>query len=326
MPKIFVTRPIPQPALQLLLDAFSAEDVKVYPIDQPIPREELLREVQGVDAIFSLLTEKIDGELLDAAGPQLQIVANMAVGYDNVDVPAATERRVPVTNTPDVLTETTADLAWTLLLGASRRAGEGERFLRNGQWKTWSPTLLCGYDVYGKTLGIFGMGRIGQAVARRAKGFGMQVIYHNPDRLPDAAEQELNARHVSREELLRESDILSVHCPLTPETRHAFGASEFQAMKKTAVFVNTSRGPVVDEAALAAALKAGEIFAAGIDVFEKEPQVHPDLLACENAFLLPHLGSATLETRTAMATIAAKNIVARLQGNPLLTCINPDAL
>jgi glyoxylate reductase len=323
MPKIFVTRLIPGAALQLLLDAFPEDSVQVYRHNQPIPREELLRQVQGADAIFSLLTERIDGELLDAAGPQLQIIANMAVGYDNVDVPAATERGVPITNTPDVLTETTADLAWTLILGASRRAGEGERFLRTGQWEHWSPILLCGYDVYGKTLGIFGMGRIGQAVARRAKGFGMQVIYHNRKRLVEGEE---DARYVSREALLAESDILSVHCPLTPETRHAFGAAEFQAMKKTAVFVNTSRGPVVDEAALAAALKDGEIFAAGIDVFEKEPQVHPDLLACEKAFLLPHLGSATLETRTAMATIAVKNIIARLKGKPLLTCINPEAI
>jgi len=327
MPKIFVTRMIPQSGLDLLREAFPEPDnVSVWEEDRVIPRDTLLERVRGVDAIMSILTERVDAELLDAAGAQLRIVANMAVGYDNMDVPAATERKIPLTNTPGVLTETTADLAWTLIMAASRRLGETERYLRAGKWDSWSPTLMLGYDVHGKTLGIFGMGRIGQAVARRARAFDMQVIYHTPDPLTPEEEAALGARGVDKATLLRESDILTVHCPLTPETRHVFDATAFQAMKPTAIFVNTARGPVVDEAALAGALQGGEIFAAGIDVFEEEPAIHPALIQCENAVLVPHIGSATLETRSKMANIAAGNIIARLRGETPPNCLNPGVL
>lgn len=325
-PRIVVTRQLPGNAIDSLREAFGPDQVWVHPGRDPIPRDELESAVRGADAILSLLTERVDAPLLDAAGPGLRIVANMAVGYDNIDVAACTERGIPVTNTPDVLTETTADLAWGLLIAAARRFGEAERFLRAGEWRTWSPTLLCGWDVHGKTLGIVGMGRIGAAVARRARGFGMRVLYHNRNRRPPQEDKELGARYVDRGELLRESDFISLHCPLTPETRHSFGAAEFAAMKRTAVFINTTRGPVTDEAALAEALLAGQIFAAGLDVYEDEPAVHPRLLACERAVLLPHVGSATHETRAGMAAIAAKNIRRRLQGGAPPNCVNPEAL
>ncbi len=326
MPTIFITRAIPERGLNRLADAFGAESVAVAPQDCAIGREALLEGVRGIDALLPILTDSIDAEVFDAAGPQLKIVANFAVGYNNIDVAAATARGIAVTNTPGVLTETTADLAWALLMAAARRLGEGERYLRAGKWDAWGPMLFMGRDVYGATLGIFGMGRIGQAVARRALAFGMRVIYTS--RTPLAAETEaaLKAERVDKATLLETSDFLSVHCPLTPETNHAFGPAEFAAMKKTAVFVNTARGPVVDEAALANALQSGEIFAAGLDVFEEEPKVHADLLACENAVLLPHLGSASHETRSRMAEIAASNIVARLQGKRPPNCVNPEIL
>lgn len=324
--RIYVTRELPGVALPLLREAFGESAVEVYGGAGPVPRAELLAAVPGADAILAILTERIDGELLDAAGPALRIVANMAVGYDNIDVPAATARCIPITNTPGVLTETTADLAFALLMAAARRFSDAERFLRADEWKYWSPALLLGADIYGKTLGIFGMGRIGQAVARRAKGFGMRVLYHNRTRLPDAEEVALGATLVDKATLLAESDFVSVHCPLTPETRHAFGPAEFAAMKTTAVFVNTARGPVVDEAALAQALQERQIFAAGIDVFEAEPKVHPALLACENAVLLPHVGSATFDTRGKMAEVAARNIIARLRRERPPNCVNPEVL
>ncbi|MEX2016479.1 MAG: D-glycerate dehydrogenase, partial [Candidatus Hydrogenedentales bacterium] len=241
------------------------------------------------------------------------------------DVAAATQRRVAVTNTPDELTESTADLTSALILCAARRVGEAQRFLRAGKWTTWAPDLMCGVDVHGKTLGIFGLGRIGAAVARRARGFNMRVLYAGRSPKPEL-ERGLGAAFVDKATLLAESDIISLHCPLNAETRHAFGAAEFRAMKPTAVFVNTTRGPVVDEPVLATALRDGEIAYAGLDVFEQEPAVHPDLLGCENALLLPHLGSATSETRTRMAEIAAENIAAALTGRRPPTCVNPQVL
>jgi len=324
--RVFVTRELPGVAMPLLREAFGDAAIEVYRGEGPIPRAELLAGVKGADAILAILTERIDGELLDAAGPCLRIVANMAVGFDNIDVPAATSRRVPITNTPGVLTETTADLAFALLMAAARRFSDAEKFLRVGEWKYWSPALLLGTDIQGKTLGIYGMGRIGQAVARRARGFGMTVLYHNRTRLPEAVEQALGATLVDKATLLAQSDFVSVHCPLTPETRHAFGAAEFAAMKSTAVFVNTARGPVVDEHALAEALRTRQIFAAGIDVFEEEPKIVPALLDCEHAVLLPHVGSATFETRGRMAEVAARNIIARLQGERPPNCVNPEVL
>ncbi len=324
MPRVFVTRAIPEAGLQVLYDAFGQDCVEVSPQDGIISRDSLLRNIRGVDALLPILTDTIDAEVLDAAGPQLRIVANFAVGYNNIDVAAATARGIAVTNTPGVLTETTADLAWSLLMAAARRIPESERYLRAGQWHSWGPQLFLGAEVHGKTLGIFGMGRIGQAMARRARGFDMTVIYADANRLEHAIEAELGIHHVNKATLLAEADFVSIHCPLLPETTHAFGAAEFRAMKPTACLVNTSRGPVVDERALAKALRAGEIFAAGLDVYEEEPTVHPALLECENAVLVPHIGSATVETRSRMATMAAGNIVALLSGKKPPNCVNPE--
>ena len=326
MPRILVTRLIPQEGIQLLIDAFGAENVAVSPQDRPITRAELLEGVRGADALLPILTDTVDAEVMDAAGPQLKVIANYAVGYDNIDVAAATARKIAVTNTPGVLTETTADLAWSLLMAAARCLGESERYLRAGKWHSWGPQLFLGVDIHGKTLGIFGMGRIGQAMARRAHGFGMNVIYVDMVEEKARIERKLEVSFVDKPALLALSDFISIHCPLLPETRHAFGEAEFKAMKKTACLINTARGPIVDEAALARALKSGEIFAAGLDVYEDEPNVHPELLACENAILIPHLGSATQETRGKMAHIAAENIVARLKGEMPPNCVNPEVL
>ena len=326
MPKIFVTRELPHSAIQMLVDAFGEESVSVFSEDRVIHRDELLEGLKGVDALLPILTETIDAEVMDAAGPQLKIIANYAVGYNNIEVAAATERGIPVTNTPGVLTETTADLAWALILGAARRIGEGERYLRAGKWESWAPLLLLGDDVHGKTLGIFGLGRIGTAVARRAKGFNMRILYHSPTRKDPRLEEELGATFVDMPTLLAESDILTLHCPFSDETRHAFSSEEFSAMKPSAIFINTTRGPVVDETALALALHAGDIGAAGLDVFEDEPEIHPELLKCDNALLIPHLGSATKETRAKMAEIAATNIIARLNGETPSNCVNPEVL
>lgn len=324
MPRIFVTREIPAQGLDLLYGAFGRENVAVAPQDAVIARDALLEGVKGADALLPILTDKIDGEVMDAAGPQLKIIANYAVGYNNIDVDAATTRGIPVSNTPGVLTETTADTAWAILMMTARRFGEAERYLRAGKWHGWGPMQLMGVDVHGKTLGIFGMGRIGQAVAKRAMAFDMRVIYYDHSKmdLPEG----VTAEAVDMPTLLREADFISVHCPLLPETTHAFGAEQFKAMKPSACIINTARGPVIDEAALVEALKTGEIRAAGLDVFENEPKVHPGLLELENAVLIPHLGSATNETRGRMAEIAAQNIVARLRGERPPTCVNPEVL
>ena len=314
--KVLVTREIPSAGL-LALEPF---DVRVLH-ERPPERGELLDAVRGVSGILSTATEKMDGELMDAAGEDLKVIANMAVGYDNVDVEAAAERGIVVTNTPGVLDETTADVAFMLLLAAARRLGEGERLLRAGRWEWWGPKQLMGRDVWGNRLGIVGFGRIGQAVARRAKGFGMEVLYHNRSR-KEEAEQELGARYVEFDELLETVDFVSVHTPITDETHHLIGPKELGRMKPTAVLVNTSRGPVVDEAALADALAAGRIFAAGLDVYEEEPKVHPKLLELENVVLAPHIGSASVETRDRMAALAAENLAAVLRGEDPKTPVN----
>ncbi|MCC6796323.1 MAG: D-glycerate dehydrogenase [Candidatus Hydrogenedentes bacterium] len=326
MPRVFVARQIPDAGLKLLYDAFGRDSIVVFPEDRIISRAELIAGVKGVDAVLPILTDKIDGEVLDAAGSQLRIVANFAVGYNNIDVPAATARKVPITNTPGVLTDTTADLTFALILSVARRMGEGERMVRARQWPGWGPMQLMGSDVFGKTLGIFGMGRIGQAVAKRATGFDMKVLYTNRKPLDTALEKQLNARYVDKATLLAESDYLSIHCPLMPETTHAFGAPEFSTMKKSSYLINTSRGPVVDESALVKALKHGDIAGAGLDVYEHEPTLHEGLYDCENAVIAPHLGSATLETRGKMASIAATNIIARLRGERPPNCVNPEVL
>ncbi len=311
--KVLVTREIPEAGLYLL------EDFAVSVLfERPPERGELLEAIRGMDGVISTATEKIDGEVLDAAGDDLKVVANMAVGYDNIDVRAARERGVVVTNTPGVLDETTADVAFMLMLAAARRLGEGERLLRAGKWEWWGPKQLRGLDVWGKKLGILGLGRIGQAVARRAKGFGMEILYHNRSR-NESAEKELGARYLELRDLLSESDFISIHTPLTDETRHLIGAEELESMKPGAVLVNSSRGPVVDEGALADALENGRIFAAGLDVYEEEPKVHPKLLELENVVLAPHIGSASIETRDKMATLAAENLRAVLRGEQPMT-------
>jgi glyoxylate reductase len=306
--KVLVTREIPEAGLRPLEDY----DLTVLS-EAPPARDELLEAAEGAVGVLSNVTEKMDAEFMDAAGEGLKVIANMAVGYDNVEVEAARERGIVVTNTPGVLDETTADTAFMLLLAAARRLGESERTLRAGDWEWWGPKLFVGVDVWGKKLGIVGMGRIGQAVARRGRGFGMEILYHNRSRKEDA-EKELDARRVELDELLETADFVSVHTPLTDETRHLIGPEELRRMKLTAVLVNTSRGPVVDEGALADALADGRIFAAGLDVYEDEPKVHPKLLDLENAVLAPHIGSGSQETRDGMAVLAAENIVAVLSG------------
>ncbi len=306
--KVLVTREIPEAGLRLL-EGF---DVTLL-FERPPTRDELLEAVRGANGVLSTATEKMDGGVMDAAGDGLRVVANMAVGYDNIDVEAARERGVVVTNTPGVLDETTADVAFMLMLAAARRLVEGERLIRSGRWEWWGPKQLRGLDVWGKRLGVIGLGRIGLAVARRARGFGMEILYHNRSR-KEAAEKEVGARYLDLEDLLRESDFVSVHTPLTDDTRHLIGERELGLMRPDSVLVNTSRGPVVDEDALADALEERRIFAAGLDVYEEEPKVHPKLLELENAVLAPHIGSATVETRDRMATLAAENLRAVLRG------------
>ncbi|MHA7179093.1 2-hydroxyacid dehydrogenase [Arthrobacter sp. MDB2-24] len=309
MSRVVVTGRIPEAAIEKLR---AEHDVDAWQGQESIGREELLRRVAGADAVVSLLTERIDSELLDAAGPQLRVVANVAVGYDNIDVPACTERGIVATNTPGVLTDATADIAFGLILLATRRLGEGERLIRSGQpWK-WGMFFLLGSSLQGKTLGIVGMGGIGQATARRAKAFGMDVVYQSRSELDSRIAAELGARRVDLDELLTVSDIVSLHCPYGPATHHLIGAGQLADMKDSAYLINTARGPIVDEAALASALREGRIAGAGLDVFENEPRVHRGLLELENVVLVPHLGSATVETRTAMAMLAADNTLAVL--------------
>ncbi|STX07467.1 2-hydroxyacid dehydrogenase [Kocuria rosea] len=312
MSRVVVTGRVPDAAIEKLR---AAHEVEMWPDPEPIGREELLRRVAGADAVVSLLTERIDAELLDAAGPQLKVVANVAVGYDNIDVPACSERGVVATNTPGVLTDATADIAFGLILMATRRLGEGERLIRSGQdWK-WGMFFLLGSSLQGKTLGVVGMGGIGQATARRARAFGMEIVYQSRSEIDPGIAAELGARRVNLDELLSVSDVVSLHCPYGPATHHLIGAEQLVAMKDSAYLVNTARGPIVDEAALAAALREGRIAGAGLDVFEHEPQVHPELLELDNVVLVPHLGSATVETRTAMAVLAADNVLAVLGGH-----------
>lgn len=323
-PTVLVTRALLPEAMRAL-DGRCELDLYIGP-PEAIPRDELLRRVAGKDGLLTILTERVDGELLDAAGPRLKIVANHAVGYDNVDLAECTRRGVLVTNTPEVLTEATADLTWALILASVRRVAEGDRFLRTRTPWVWDPRMMLGRDLYGKTLGVVGLGRIGRAVARRAIGFGIRVVYTDLVRLPEEIEREAHAEWREWPALLAESDVVSVHVPLTPETRHLVNAEALHRMKPTAVLVNTARGPIVDEAALAEALRAGEIFGAGLDVYEREPQVTEALLDLGNVTLLPHLGSATEETRTAMGLLAVENLLAGLSGQRPRCLLNPDAL
>ena len=301
-------------------------EVEANAADDIWPREELIRRLQGKQGVFTTGSERIDAELL-AACPGLKICANMAVGYNNFDVPAMTAAGVLATNAPGVLTETTADMGFALLMAAARRVAEGEHYLRARKWDRWAYDMLIGQDVHGSTLGIIGMGRIGQAIARRgALGFGMKVVYHNRSRLPAEAEAEVSARYVGKDELLRTADHVVLVVPYSAESHHAIGAAELALMKPTATLVNIARGGIVDDAALAAALRAGRLAAAGLDVFEGEPQVHPDLLACANVVLTPHIGSATVPTRKAMAHLAADNLIGYLVHGQPLTPLNPEVM
>jgi glyoxylate reductase len=314
--RVVVTRRIPDPALELLA---AAADVWVSPHDRPLEVDELHAAVAGADAVVAMLHDRVDGALLDAAGPALRVVAEVAVGYDNVDVAACARRGVVVTNTPGVLTDATADVALALILMATRRLGEGERLVRAGGTWSWSMSFLLGSGLRGATLGIVGLGQIGAATARRARAFGMRIAYTGRRRAAPALEAELDAEFLGLDELLAAADVVSLHVPLSDATRHLIDARRLALMKPTAYLVNTARGPIVDEAALAGALRDGTIAGAGLDVFEREPHVEPALLGLESAVLLPHLGSATVETRTAMAVLAARNALAVLAGDPPLT-------
>ena len=322
-PQVLVSRAvfpevIDKLALHFGVEANQADDIWL--------KDEFIRRLGGKQGVFTTGSERIDAEVLQAC-PGLKICANMAVGYNNFDVPAMTAAGVLATNAPGVLTETTADMGFALLMAAARRVTEGERFLRDGKWDRWAYDMLVGQDVHGATLGIIGMGRIGQAIARRgALGFGMKVIYHNRSRLPESDEAEVKARYVSKEELLKTADHVVLVVPYSKESHHTIGAAELALMKPTAVLVNIARGGIVDDVALAKSLREGRIAAAGLDVFEGEPKVHPDLLACTNVVLTPHIGSATVPTRQAMANLAAENLIGYLTRGEAVTPLNPEVI
>jgi glyoxylate reductase len=309
-PRVVVTRAQPEAAVAALR---AVAEVWVSPHDRPMSPAELAAAVAGADAVVTMLHDRVDDAFLDAAGPGLKVVANVAVGYDNADVEAVRRRGVVLTNTPGVLVDATADLALALLLGVTRRVGEGDRLVRRGERWSWSMWFMLGTGLQGKRLGLVGYGRIGQAVARRAAAFGMGVAYTARHEVPGGGE--VGAERLPLAELLATSDVVSLHCPLTPETRHLIDRDALRSMRPSAYLVNTARGPVVDEAALVEALEAGWIAGAGLDVFEREPDVHPGLVASDRVLLTPHLGSATVETREAMAMLAARNVVAVLAGD-----------
>ena len=320
MGRVVVTGWVPEAALETVAGA--GHEVDLWDGGGAIPRDVLLERVRGADALVCLVTERIDGDLLAATGDRLAVVANVAVGYDNVDVSACRQRGIAVTNTPGVLTDATADVAMALILMTTRRLGEAERLVRSGAPWQWGMGFLLGRGLQGRTLGVVGLGGIGRATARRARAFGMSVVYTGRRDAPADVVEELDARRLPLDELLPESDVVSLHVPHTRETHHLLGAEELRLLGPTAYLVNTARGPVVDEAALVAALEAGELAGAGLDVYEDEPTVHPGLLGREDVVLLPHVGSATVETRTAMARLAADNVVAVLAGRDPLTPVD----
>jgi glyoxylate reductase len=319
-PKVFVTRAIPEKGLEIIREFC---EVDLWQDELPPSRDELLNRVEGVDGLLSLLTDRVDGEVMDAAGGQLKVISNHAVGFDNIDVPAATARKIPVGNTPDVLTDATADFAFALLMAVARRIPEGERYVHQGKWKTWGPKLLLGVDIKGATLGLVGFGRIGQAMARRAAGFDMRVIYYDPKNVKSSASPK--AERVDFETLLEESDFLSIHTPLTPDTRHLIDAEALARMKPNAVLINTARGPVVDPDALYQALKEKRIFGVGLDVTEPEPiLLDSQLLKLDNVIVVPHIASASTTSRNQMSWMAAQNLIAGLKGEQLPNCVNPQ--
>jgi lactate dehydrogenase-like 2-hydroxyacid dehydrogenase len=321
--KVYVTRMVPAENLERLRRHF---DVEINMEDRPLTRAELIDKVQGRDALIAFLTDRIDGEVLDAAGPRLKVVANFAVGFNNLDLAAATERGVVLTNTPGVLDDATATLTLALLLAVARRVVEADRYVRAGRWTSaWSPSFFVGQDVAGRTLGIAGAGRIGQNVARKARAFDMDILY-TKRRRDEAFERETGAVFVDKPALLARSDFVSLHVPLLPETHHYIGAAELAAMKPSAILVNASRGPVVDERALVEALREGRIWGAGLDVFEDEPALAPGLAELDNVVIVPHIASATPETRRAMGDAAIDNVLKVLAGEPPASCVNPEVL
>lgn len=321
-PKALSTRPL-FPEARAILDQHL--DIEYWREAARIPRTELLKRVADREALVCLLTEKVDTELL-AAAPKLRIAATVSVGYDNIDVAACSQRKVVATNTPGVLDETTADFAWTLLMSIARRVVEGDAWTRSGTWPGWDLDQLLGGDIYGKTLGVVGFGRIGRAVARRSQGFRMRVLYADASRVFADTEKELHAEFTPLDDLLRESDFVTLHVPLMPDTRHLISSAAFEKMKRSAYLINTSRGPVVDEAALVDALERRLIAGAALDVYEREPQVNPGLIPRKDVILAPHLGSASIETRTKMAVMAATNVVSLFEGRRPPNALNPDAL
>ena len=321
-PRILITRSLPHEAMSL---ARARAAVEFHPGPHPMPLADLIARLKDKAGLVCLITDAIDAEVLRGA-PGLKVVANVAVGFNNIDVAAATARGIVVTNTPDVLTETTADFAWALLMAVARRVVEGDGYVRAGKFSQWEWELLWGADVHGKTLGIFGFGRIGKAVARRARGFGMRILYHDTVRADAAAERELGATYVDKATLLKESDFVTLHALLSPETRHLIGAAELRQMKPTAYLINASRGPCVNEAELVQALREGRIAGAALDVYEEEPKVHPGLLSLPNVVLAPHIASASRETRLRMATLAVENCLAVLEGKTPPTPVNPEVL
>lgn len=323
-PKVLVTRELPPAVMESLHESF---DLTVSPHDGPMPREELLEALPGRDGLLPMLVDKIDEELLDVAGESLRMVANYAVGFNNIELDAATSRGIAVSNTPDVLTDSTADIALALMLAVARRVVEADVLTRPGRFPGWGPMFMLGADVHHKTLGIIGLGRIGRAVARRGLGFDMKVLYHQRTRLDPQKEKELGVEYRELDELLAQSDFVSPHVPLTPDTNRMIGERELGLMKPGAFFINTARGDVVDEAALVRALESGAIAGAGLDVYENEPELHAGLLSLNNVVLLPHLGSATLDTRTNMGLVAAGNLRALLlHGRTPPNCLNPQVL
>jgi len=318
--KVFVTRKIPEPGLDLLR---TFADVEVSPHDRVLTKEEIIAGVKGKDGLLCLLTDTIDRDVIYAE-PNLQMIASYAVGYDNINVAAATERGIPVSNTPGVLTDTTADMAWALLFSVARRIVEGDSFTRAGKFHGWAPLLMLGRDISNKTLGIVGTGRIGTSVAVKSKGFNMKILYTDDERRNEQLEKELGAKKVQLPELLKTADYVSLHVPLTRSTHHLIGEQELRMMKNTAILINTSRGPVVDEKALIKALKEHWIFGAGLDVYEHEPEISKELRQLDNVVLQPHIASGTIETRTKMAVMAAENMIAGLKGKIPPNCVNPE--
>ncbi len=319
-PKVFVTRPIPEEGFEIIRDFC---EVDLWQSELPPSRAELLLHVRGVDGLLCLLTDKIDGEVMEEAGPRLKVISNHAVGFDNIDLNAATARRIPVGNTPGVLTDATADFAFALMMAVARRIPEAERYVHEGKWKTWGPMTLLGVELKGATLGLVGFGRIGKAVARRAAGFDMRVIYYDPSEKEQVAD--LNANQVDLETLLKEADFISLHTPLTQDTHHMIDAQALSKMKPNAVLVNTARGPVVDPDALYEALRDHRIFGAGLDVTDPEPiPMDSPLLTLDNVIIAPHIASASQTSRDQMSWMAAQNLIAGLKGERLPNCVNPQ--